>query len=127
MFLIRKYLFVYPYNNPISPDHLTKAIWNDKRFLISIRDKMLSWTGSILTHDLVVGLSKYYYLNEKGEYALVSVLSDEYGRYGFCTLCDQRLIWEKNSGWRHSENENEWDNYLTKEFFNIDKEKSKAN
>lgn len=127
-FLVRKYLFVYPYNDPVPPDYLTKAIWNDKRFLISTRDKMLSWTGHRLTYELSVGLRKYYYLNEKGKYALATVLSDEYGRYGFCTLCDQRLIWEKDTGWRHPKNESEWtDSYLTKEFFDKGKEKSKTN
>lgn len=88
MFLIRKYLFVYPYNDPIPPDYLTKAIWNDKRFLISTRDKILSWSGHPLTHDLEIGIRKYYFQNEKGEYFPVSILSDEYGRYGFCILCD---------------------------------------
>ena len=127
MFLIRKYLFVYPYNDPIPPDSLVKAICNDKRFLISSRDKMLSWTGVLLKYGLDIGLSKYYYLNEKGEYALATVLSDEFGRYGFCTLCDQRLHWEKATGWRHPENENDWVDYLTKEFFDLGKEKSKAN
>lgn len=127
MFLVRKYLFVYPYKDSIPPDSLVKAIWNDKRFLISTRDKMLSWSGTLLTHNLDIGLRKYYYLNDKGEYALVSVLSDEYGRYGFCTLCDQRLIWEKDSGWCHSENEGDWVDYLTKEFFDLGKEKNKAN
>ena len=57
---------------------------------------MLSWTGVLLKYGLDIGLSKYYYLNEKGEYALATVLSDEFGRYGFCTLCDQRLHWEKS-------------------------------
>jgi len=124
MFLVRKYLFVYPFNDPVPPDHLTKAIWNDKRFLISTRDKMLSSTGHPLTHNLEIGLRKYYYLNEKGEYALATVLSDEYGRYGFCTLCEQRLIWEKGTGWRHPKDEAEWDDsYLTKEFFDMGKEK----
>lgn len=128
MFLVRKYLFVYPYNDPIPPDYLTKAIWNDKRFLISTRDKMLSSTGYLLTHDLEIGLRKYYYLNEKSEYALVSVLSDEYGRYGFCSLCEQRLIWEKGTGWRHLKNEAEWsESYLSKEFFDLDKKTYKLN
>jgi len=123
-FLIRKYLFIYPFNDPVPPDSLTKAIWNDKRFLISTRDKMLSWTGHLLTYELSIGLRKYYYLNEKGEYVLVTVLSDEYGRYGFCTLCDQRLIWEKDIGWRHPNDEMEWtDSYLTKEFFDMGKKK----
>ncbi|MBI5123771.1 hypothetical protein HZA75_07990 [Candidatus Roizmanbacteria bacterium] len=127
MFLVRKYLFVYPYNDPAPPDSLVKAFWNDKRFLISTRDKMLSWSGTLLTHGLNIGLRKYYYLNEKGEHALVTVLSDEFGRYGFCTLCNQRLIWEKDTGWQHLENENDWADYLPKEFFKIGKEKSKAN
>ena len=127
MFLVRKYLFVYPYNDPIPPDSLVKAIWDDKRFLISTRDKMLSWSGTLLTHTLDIGLRKYYYLNEKEEFALATVLSDEFGRYGFCTLCDQRLHWEKVTGWRHPENENDWVDYLTKEFFDLGKEKNKAN
>lgn len=83
MFLVRKYLFVYPYNDPIPPDSLVKAIWNDKRFLISTRDKMLSWTNRQLTPELSIGLRKYYYLNKKGEFALVTVLSDKYGSIWF--------------------------------------------
>lgn len=127
MFLVRKYLFVYPYNEPIPPDSLVKAIWNDKRFLISTRDKMLSMSGYPMTHGLDIGLRKYYYLNDKSKYALVTVLSDEFGRYGFCTLCDQRLHWEKATGWRHPENENDWVDYLTKDFFDLGKEKNKSN
>jgi len=127
-FLVRKYLFVYPFSDPVPPDHLTKAIWDDKRFLISTRDKMLSWTGHPMTGDLDIGLKKYYFLNEKGEYVLVEVLSDEYGRYGFCTLCNERLIWEKDTGWRHCKDDTEWtDSYLTKDFFEKDKEKIKTN
>ncbi|MCL4374647.1 hypothetical protein M1523_02170 [Patescibacteria group bacterium] len=127
-FLIRKYLFVFPYNEPDPPDHLTKAIWNDKRFLISTRDKMLSWSGYPLNHDLEIGIKKYYYQNERGEYYPVCILSDEYGRYGFCDHCEQRLIWEKNTGWRHPVNEAEWsESYLTKEFFNLDKNIYKLN
>jgi len=85
---------------------------------------MLSWTGRQLTYELSVGLRKYYYLNEESQYVLATVLSDEYGRYGFCTLCDQRLIWEKDTGWRHPKDEAEWaDSYLTKEFFDMGKEK----
>lgn len=128
MFLVRKYLFVFNYNDPVPPDHLTKAIWTDKRFLISTRDNMLSWTGKRLTHDLVIGLRKYYYINDKGEYFPVNILSDEYGRYGFCDLCEQRLIWEKEYGWRHTQDDSEWgDSYLTKEFFEMDKVKNNLN
>lgn len=128
MFLIRKYLFVFPYEESIPPDYLTKAIWNDKRFLISTRDKMLSWTGYPLDHDLEIGLRKYYYQNEQGEYYPVSILSDEYGRYGFCEHCEQRLIWEKESGWRHPVNDVEWsESYLSKEFFDLDKRTFKLN
>lgn len=128
MFLIRKYLFVFPYNESVPPDHLTKAIWNDKRFLISTRDKMLSWSGHLLTHDLEIGIRKYYYQNERGEYYPVCILSDEYGRYGFCDHCEQRLIWDKDNGWRHPINEAEWsESYLSKEFFDLDKNIYKLN
>jgi len=128
MFLIRKYLFVFPYDEPIPPDYLTKAIWSDRRFLISTRDKMLSWSSHLLTDDLEIGIRKYYYQNERGEYYPVSILSDEYGRYGFCEHCEQRLIWEKESGWRHPVNEAEWsESYLSKDFFNLDKDIYKQN
>jgi len=128
MFLIRKYLFVFPYDESIPPDYLTKAIWDDKRFLISKRDKMLSWSGHPLTDDLEIGIRKYYYQNEKGEYYPVVILSDEYGRYGFCEHCEQRLIWEKESGWCHPVNEAEWsESYLSKEFFDLDKSTYKLN
>ncbi len=128
MFLIRKYLFVFPYNDPVPPDYLTKAIWNDKRFLISTRDKMLSWSGHLLTNDLEIGIRKYYYKNERCEYYPVSILSDEYGRYGFCEHCEQRLIWENESGWRHPIDEEEWsESYLSKDFFDLDKDIYKQN
>lgn len=117
LFLVRKYLFIFPFNDPLPPDHLKKALWNDKRFLISTRDKMLSWTGKRLTFDFDIGLKKYYFQNEKGEYVLVEVLNDECGKYGFCTLCGERLKWSKEKGWEHIP-EIDWAGaYLDNEFF----------
>jgi len=33
----------------------------------------------------------------------------------------------KASGWRHPANENDWVDYLSKEFFDLGKEKNKTN
>lgn len=118
LFLVRKYLFIYPFNQSTPPDQLEKALRKDKRFLISRFDKMLLWTGHLLDDWLTIGLKKYYYKNDKGEWAPVSVISDEYGRYGFCNFCAERMKWSKDKGWRHLENEADWgDVYLDKTFF----------
>ncbi len=69
LFLFRKYLYIYKYNEPIPPDQLVKALANDKRFLISSRDKMLSWTGYRIYDWLTVGLKKYY--GQNGSYRIV--------------------------------------------------------
>ncbi len=108
LFLVRKYLFIYPYNDPIPPDYLKKAIALDKRFLISDRDRMLSWTGKPLMDYLTIGIRKYYLKNDKGEYMPVVIQSDEFGRFGFCPSCQQKLIWEIRNGWRHQRNDFEY-------------------
>ncbi len=118
LFLVRKYLFIYPFNNPVPPDQLEKVLRKDKRFLISRFDKMLSWTGHLIDDWLTIGLRKYYYQNDRGEWVPVSIISDEYGRYGFCNLCSERMKWSKDKGWQHLENElDSVDAYLDKSFF----------
>jgi len=118
LFLVRKYLFTYSFNKEIPPDQLAKVLKKDKRFLISRFNKILSWTGHLLKDWLTIGLRKYYCRNDRDEWVPVSVISDEFGRYGFCNLCLERMKWSKEKGWQHLENELDGvDAYLDKSFF----------
>jgi hypothetical protein len=121
LFIIRKYLFLYPYFTDPPPDHLRKAISSDLRFLITPRDMIYSPSGYPMDYfDMTIGLKKYFLKNEKNEYIPVFIDTDEKfgGKVGYCAHCDERLIWEKDSGWRHCVDEMEWvDAYIPKEFF----------
>jgi len=121
MFLIRKYLYIYPFNDPIPPDSLITIVSADSRFLFSGKDKMLSWTGHLFNESTVIGIKKYFYKNQQGQMMPVIITSDEYGKFGYCPKCNERLIWEKNTGWRHTKDELEYvDAYLDKDFFKKD-------
>lgn len=124
LFLFRKYLYVYPFNDPVPPDHINKALINDKRFVLSVRDKTLSWTGyPLIKERCIIGLRKYYFKNSDGVYIPVQVLRDEFGKYGFCCQCEERMVWEEDSGWRHTRNDLEWSEaYLPSSFFRIESE-----
>lgn len=118
MFLIRKYLYVYPFNDPVPPDNLVNILVNDKRFLISTIDKMYSWTGHRIDDFLTVGLRKYYLYNDKNSWIPVIIDQDEFGKYGYCTHCNERVIWESGTGWRHTKSDLEYaESYIPKEFF----------
>lgn len=118
LFLFRKYVYVYPFNREVAPDSLRHALDNDSRFLISGRDEVLGISGNSLNDYLQVSLRKYYFQNNNREWVPVFLSSDEYGRYGYCAHCEERLIWEQESGWRHLKDELEIvDAYLPKEFF----------
>lgn len=128
MFLFRKYLYLYPFNDPVPPDHLEKALFKDKRFLLSTRDKMLSWTGHPLEFEFTIGLRKYYFQNEKKEFMPVFIDEDEFGKFGFCVQCEHRLIWEKDCGWRRPNNDSEEiEAHIPKEFFQVGKKKLSLN
>lgn len=128
LFLVRKYLFVFPFNDPVPPDSLVKALSKDYRFLISKDKKMLSWSGHLLDEELSIGIRKYYFKNEDGEYVPVIIDQDEFGKYGYCSLCSERVIWEKETGWRHTLSDAEWaDSYIPPEFFKIDSKENTIN
>lgn len=102
LFLVRKYLYIYPFHEPIPPDHFIKALTPDKRFLISKNDQMLSWTGHLLDNWLTVGLRKYYFKNDMREWVPVLIDEDKWGKFGFCSQCNEKLVWDEESGWQHS-------------------------
>lgn len=122
LFLFRKYLYVYPFNDPIPPDHISKALFNDKRFLLTKRDKLLSWTGHyIKDFRNIIGLRKFYFKNSDGFYVPVLIEKDEFGRYGFCSQCNERMVWKEGVGWRHTRSDLEWSEvYLPLRFFKIE-------
>lgn len=118
LFLVRKYLFIYPFEKDPPPDQLVHALSTDKRFLISKFNKMLSWTGHWLDNWLTIGLRKYYYQDKEGAWVPVSIITDKFGRYGFCTQCSQRMVWSKHDGWQHINEDSDYvDTYLDKTFF----------
>ncbi|MEK7577853.1 MAG: hypothetical protein AAB492_04555 [Patescibacteria group bacterium] len=121
MFLIRKYLFIYPYFTDPPPDSLRRAIASDPRFIMTPRDRMTSWTGYPMTGDRwVIGLKKYYLHSLDGTYIPVVIEADEEygGKVAYCTHCNERLIWDQQTGWRHTKDDLEWtDAYVPKEFF----------
>lgn len=84
---------------------------------------MLSWTGHLLDIRTAIGLKKYYFLNEDKTYVPVLIGKDEFGRYGFCSKCDEKMIWKEETGWRHTKDDLEWsETYLSSNFFKIDTE-----
>lgn len=121
MFLIRKYLFIYPHFSYPPPDSLRLAIATDPRFIMTPRDHMLSWTGYPMSGARwAIGLKKYYLRSPEGVYIPVVIQTDEEygGKVAYCTQCNERLIWEKQTGWRHTKDDLEWsDAYVPKEFF----------
>lgn len=128
-FLFRKYLYVYPYNTNTPPDHLLKALTNDKRFLISSRDKMLSWTGKLLDSWLAIGLKKYYFKNEQNEWVPVFIGQNKSGKkFGYCSQCKERMLWQGNYIWQHPKIPGEYvRKYLKPDFFIFDKNKPMNN
>lgn len=128
MFLFRKYLYVYPYNEPTPPDHLIKALENDKRLLISKRDPMFSWTGRLLDDWLTIGLKKYYFLNYQKIWTPVLIEKNKNGKRGYCTQCNDWMHWDKKKGWQHPEIEGEYRRrYINPSFFSFDSNKKGQN
>ncbi|HCS79291.1 TPA: hypothetical protein DIV55_06165 [Patescibacteria group bacterium] len=128
MFLIRKYVYVYPFNDPVPPDGLIKVLANNKRFLISNIDKMYSWTGHRIKDFLTVGLRKYYLQNDKKDWIPVIIDTDEFGKYGYCSQCSERVIWESDIGWHHTKTDFESaESYIPNEFFTSDNSKTRMN
>ena len=121
LFLVRKYLFIYQYFSDPPPDNLRRVISADSRFVITPKDNVFSWSGMPMRgNEMVVGLKKYYLVTEKKEYIPVNIMSDDEfgGKVAYCCGCNERLIWEKDSGWRHTVDDAEWvDAYVPKEFF----------
>jgi len=121
LFLIRKYLFIYSHFTDPPPDNLRIALSSDARFLITPRDKMLSWSGYPFTHrEMTVGLKKYFLKNDTNEYIPVFIDTDDEcgGKVAHCTECDERLVWKPDTGWRHTVDDVGWvDTYVPKEFF----------
>ncbi|HUD44550.1 MAG TPA: hypothetical protein VMR41_03350 [Patescibacteria group bacterium] len=128
-FLIRKYLYVYPYNENIPPDHLFKALAEDKRFIISSRDKMLSWTGRLLDHWLTIGLKKYYFQNDQNEWTPIFIGQNNQGRkFGYCSQCGEKMYWQGEYAWQHPQIQGEFTRkYLDKNFFIFEKDKKVSN
>jgi len=127
VFLFRKYMFTFPFNDDVPPDSIFKTLLSDNRFVLSTRDQILSFNGEVPNWK-IIGLSKYYYLSRNNDYVLVEVLSDEYGKFGSCSQCNERMIWDSNFGWRHCKNDMEWaDTDIPKEFFRLGKPKIDAN
>jgi hypothetical protein len=119
MFLFRKYMFTFPYNEDVPPDSIFKVLLSDNRFILSTRDQILSFSGEVPNWK-IIGLSKYFYLSRNNDYVLVEVLSDEYGKFGSCSQCNERMIWDINAGWRHCKNDCEWaDTDIPREFFKL--------
>lgn len=119
MFLVRKYVFLFPFNDSVPPDSLFKALAGDPRFLVS--KNVAGYDGKPM-HEWIVGIRKYFFEREDGVWIEVSVTKDEFGSFGSCTQCWERLIWNKENGWQHVEHD--WDlavSYLTPEFFNFDR------
>ncbi len=132
LFLVRKYLFVYPYFSDPPPDSLRQVTASDSRFIMTPRDKLLSWNGrTVLSGDeLVVGLKKYYFHSPNGIYSPVFIQTDDEfgGKIAYCTHCEERLIWEREIGFRHLHNESEWiDAYVPKEFYEESWQTTKEN
>lgn len=122
LFLVRKYLFIYPYFSYPPPDSLRNIVTADSRFITTIKDRLLSWNGmTLLTgDDLVVGLKKYDLHSKDGLYIPVNIQHDDEfgGKVAYCTQCSERLIWEPKHGFRHLYSESEWiEAYLPTEFY----------
>lgn len=118
MFVVRKYVFVFPFHDPTPPDHLLRVLQHDSRFLASPK---LANDGHPMK-EWVVGIKKYFFQNDQGLWIDVFVDKDEIGSFGSCGQCDQRLRWSREYGWRHIEHEEETaDCYLSPEFFNFDR------
>lgn len=128
-FLFRKYLYIYPYNEDIPPDHLFRALEGDKRFLISSRDKMLSWTGKLLNDWLTIGLKKYYFQNDQNEWTPVFIEQNKHGRkFGYCSQCGDKMYWASKYLWLHPKTQGEYSRkYLDTSFFTFDKNKEIQN
>jgi len=122
MFLVRRYLFTYPFDQPTPPDSLYKAIVKDPRFIFTPRDRISLQDGRVITGDIenMIGLKKYFFHTADGRDILVSIQTDEEfgGKYGWCTECWGRMVWEKNIGWRHANDECEIEE-VPKEFWNF--------
>lgn len=131
LFLVEKYLYSYPYFSDPPPDELYRAIADDPRFIFSPRDVISINDGNILTMELIgptVGLKKYFYKDPSGRYFWVSIqVDDEYGgKYGWCSECWNRMVWEPGSGWRHAKDEFEIE-VVPKTFWTYSELKNKLN
>ena len=128
-FLFRKYLYIYPYNQPIPPDHLVKALANDNHLLISSRDKIHSWNGTLLDHQLTIGLKKYYFQNDLIEWTPVFIGQNNKGRkFGYCSQCGEKMHWQGGYKWLHPNIPGEYlRKFVDPDFFVFDNNKKKTN
>ena len=119
IFLSKLYVFVYDYQNPLPPDGLLKVLGQDSRFLVT--KKLMNGAGKPM-RSWTVGIKKYFFENKEDLWVEVMVLKDEFGSYGACDSCGERLIWSQEQGWRHTKDHVEWTfTYLTPAFFNFDR------
>ncbi len=109
-FLARKALLRDLYLDEILPDELFRAL-SKNRYLLILEAKYRK-----VTH-FNVGIKKYFH-SHAGEYHPVSILEDEIlGKYGYCTECENPMIWDKKRGWRSAREDEYFDIYLDKSFF----------
>jgi len=111
-FLTRKSLLRGLYLEEILPDELFRVSSKDK-YLLVLEKKYgeASFFG--------VGIKKYFH-SYKEEYHLVSVFEDEIlGKYGYCTECENPIIWDKKRGWRPAREDEYFDLSLDRSFFKL--------
>ena len=116
MFMIRNYFFLI--NPRTHPNPMNEALVYDPRFVNNFSHQLVSWTDYLIDRSHPVhGQRKYYYLHQSGAYVPVQILTDyEFGeKFGVCSLCNARMIWELWCGWRHCKDDLEW---VNKDFFN---------
>ncbi len=124
LFVVRKYLYIYPYNEDIPPDYLSKVLSEDNRFVISSRDKMFSWTGHLISsHWLTIGLKKYYFHNSDKKWIPVFIEQNKNGKkFGYCSQCGETMYWAGEYQWLHAQFPGEYSRkYLNSSYFTFDK------
>lgn len=107
-FLARKSLLRDLYLEEILPDGLFRALSKDRYLFVFLKEN----------YDLFgVGIKKYFHFY-KGGFHLVSIFEDEFlGKYGYCTECENPMIWNERQGWRPAGEDEYFDLPLDKSFF----------
>lgn len=69
-----------------------------------------------------------YPYNDKNSWIPVIIDQDEFGKYGYCTHCNERVIWESGIGWYHTRSDLEYaESYIPAEFFKLGNPKTRMN